>query len=68
MTDALERVRGGRVVSVQAPAESPLGAPEHLAAIARAAELGGAVGIRAEGLASVTAIREAVDVPVIGLV
>ena len=68
MTDALERVRGGLVVSVQAVAGSPLAAPEHLAAIARAAELGGAVGIRTEGLAAVTAIREAVDVPVIGLV
>jgi N-acylglucosamine-6-phosphate 2-epimerase len=68
VTDALERVRGGLVVSVQAVAGSPLAAPEHLAAIARAAELGGAVGIRTEGLAAVTAIREAVDVPVIGLV
>ena len=68
MTNALERVRGGLVVSVQAAAESPLAAPEHLAAIARAAELGGAVGIRTEGLAAVAAIREAVLVPVIGLV
>ena len=68
MTDALERMRGGLVVSVQAHAESPLAAPEHLAAIARAVELGGAVGIRTEGVAAVAAIREAVDVPVIGLV
>ena len=68
MTDALERVRGGLVVSVQAPAGSPLAAPAHLAAIARAVELGGAVGLRTEGLAAVTAIREAVAVPVIGLV
>jgi N-acylglucosamine-6-phosphate 2-epimerase len=68
VTDALERMHGGLVVSVQAPAESPLAAPGHLAAIARAAELGGAVGIRTEGVAAVTAIREAVAVPVIGLV
>jgi N-acylglucosamine-6-phosphate 2-epimerase len=68
VTDALERMRGGLVVSVQAPAESPLAAPEHLAAIARAVELGGAVGIRTEGVAAVTAIREAVGVSVIGLV
>jgi N-acylglucosamine-6-phosphate 2-epimerase len=68
VTDALERVRRGLVVSVQAPAESPLAAPEHLAAIARAAELGGAVGIRTEGVAAIAAIREAVAVPVIGLV
>ena len=68
MTDALERMRGGLVVSVQAAPDSPLAAPEHLAAIARAVEVGGAVGIRTEGLAAVTAIREAVAVPVIGLV
>jgi N-acylglucosamine-6-phosphate 2-epimerase len=66
--DALERMRGGLVVSVQAAPGSPLAAPEHLAAIARAVEAGGAVGIRTEGVAVVRAIREAVTVPVIGLV
>jgi N-acylglucosamine-6-phosphate 2-epimerase len=66
--NALERMRGGLVVSVQAGADSPLAAPEHLAAMARAVEVGGAVGIRTEGVAAVTAIREAVAVPVIGLV
>jgi N-acylglucosamine-6-phosphate 2-epimerase len=38
-----------------------------MSAIARAAELGGAAGIRAEGPADVRAIKEAVAVPVIGL-
>jgi len=68
VTDALERMHGGLVVSVQAPPGSPLAAPEHLAAIARAVEAGGAAGIRAEGVAAIRAIREAVEVPVIGLV
>ena len=68
VTDALERMRGGLVVSVQAASGSPLAAPEHLAAIARAAEAGGAVGIRTEGLEAIRAIRAAVAVPVIGLV
>jgi N-acylglucosamine-6-phosphate 2-epimerase len=68
VSDALERMRGGLVVSVQAAPGSPLAAPEHLAAVARAAEAGGAVAIRTEGLAAVAAIREALDVPVIGLV
>jgi N-acylglucosamine-6-phosphate 2-epimerase len=68
VTGALERMRGGLVVSVQAAPESPLAAPEHLAAIARAVEAGGAVGIRTEGVAAIAAIREAVRVPVIGLV
>jgi N-acylglucosamine-6-phosphate 2-epimerase len=68
VTDALERMRGGLVVSVQAARGSPLAAPGHLAAIARAVEAGGAVGIRTEGLETIRAIREAVEVPVIGLV
>jgi N-acylglucosamine-6-phosphate 2-epimerase len=68
MSEALERMRGGLVVSVQAAAGSPLAAPEHLAAIARAVEAGGAVGIRTEGLETIRAIRAAVAVPVIGLV
>ena len=68
MSGALERLRGGLVVSVQAAPGSPLAAPEHLAAIACAAEAGGAVGIRTEGIAAVRAIAEAVEVPVIGLV
>ena len=68
MNAALERLRGGLVVSVQAAPGSPLAAPEHLAAIARAVEAGGAAGIRTEGVDAVRAIGEAVEVPVIGLV
>lgn len=63
----LEAMRGGLVVSVQAPPGSPLATPEAMSAIARAAELGGAVGIRAEGPEDVRAIKRAVAVPVIGL-
>jgi len=68
MTDALERMRRGLVVSVQAAPGSPLAVPEHLAAIARAVEAGGAVGIRTEGVETIRAIREAVGLPVIGLI
>jgi N-acylglucosamine-6-phosphate 2-epimerase len=64
---SLEAMRGGLVVSVQALPGSPLASPETMSAIARAAELGGAAGIRAEGPADVRAIKDAVAVPVIGL-
>jgi N-acylglucosamine-6-phosphate 2-epimerase len=64
---SLEAMRGGLVVSVQAPPGSPLATPETMSAIARAAELGGAAGIRAEGPEDLRAIRRAVAVPVIGL-
>jgi putative N-acetylmannosamine-6-phosphate epimerase len=64
---AIEALRGGLVVSVQAPEGSPLRHPVHMAAIARAAEMGGAVGIRANGGPDIAAIVTAVGVPVIGL-
>jgi N-acylglucosamine-6-phosphate 2-epimerase len=63
----LEMMRGGLVVSVQAAPGSPLASPETMSAIARAAQLGGAAGIRAEGPVDVRAIKRAVSVPVIGL-
>jgi N-acylglucosamine-6-phosphate 2-epimerase len=64
VTGVLEALRGGLVVSVQAPPGSPLADPEQLAAMARAASLGGASGIRAT---EVAAVKEAVALPVIGL-
>jgi N-acylglucosamine-6-phosphate 2-epimerase len=64
VSGALEALRGGLVVSVQAPDGSPLAEPSHLVAMARAASLGGAAGIRA---VEVAAVKEAVALPVIGL-
>ena len=55
------------MVSAQAPPGSPLRGPSHMAAIARSAELGGAVAVRAEGAGDVSAIKAAVGLPVIGL-
>lgn len=65
--DQLDRLRGGLVVSCQAPPGSPLRDPTIMAAMATAAAEGGAVGIRAEGSDDVAAIRSAVDLPVIGI-
>ena len=64
MSGVLEALRGGLVVSVQASPGTPLDAPEHIAAMARAAALGGAAGIRA---VEVAAVKDAVTLPVIGL-
>src|SRR3546814_14971896 len=55
------------VVSCQARADHPLHGPTHMAAMARAAAGGGASAIRADGPADVTAIKAAVDLPVIGI-
>ncbi len=61
-------MRGGLVVSVQASPGSPLASPETMSAIARAAELGGATGLRVEGPADIRAVKDAVGVPLIGLI
>ena len=65
--DVIERLTGGLVVSCQAKEESPLRGPTFMAAMARCAEIGGAVGIRANGPDNIKAIREAVGLPIIGI-
>jgi len=63
----IDALRGGLVVSVQAPEGSPLREPDVMAAIARAAEQGGAAGIRANGADDIAAIRSVTGLPLIGL-
>lgn len=57
----------GLVVSCQALQDEPLHGANHMAAMAKAAKMGGAVGIRANSEKDVKAIKEAVDLPIIGL-
>lgn len=61
----LEAIRGGLIVSCQTGA--PLNGPDFMGPMAKAAELGGAVGIRANGAENVAAIRKMVDLPIIGI-
>ncbi|MFD0704504.1 N-acetylmannosamine-6-phosphate 2-epimerase [Alloscardovia venturai] len=63
----IESLRGGLVVSCQAYPGEPLRHPETMAQMAQAAVLGGAVGIRCQGLADIAAIKGQVGVPVIGI-
>lgn len=58
---------GGLIVSCQAPEESPLRDPYVMAQMALAAEKAGAVGIRAEGVEDIRAIRAVCALPVIGI-
>ena len=55
------------VVSCQARADNPLHGPVFMAAMARAAEAGGARAIRANGPDEIRAIRQATTLPIIGL-
>jgi N-acylglucosamine-6-phosphate 2-epimerase len=65
----LDRLRGGLVVSCQAREGSPLHGPQFMAAFAKAAIGGGAVGIRADGVSDIAAIRTEIgpDVPIMGI-
>ena len=61
-------LRGGLIVSCQAPAGTPIDDPVFIRAQALTVELAGASAIRAEGIENVRAVCAAVKVPVIGLI
>lgn len=63
----LNALRGGLIVSCQARPGMPLHGADHMAAMARAALLGGAAGLRACGVEDIRAEKEATGLPVIGL-
>lgn len=67
MDASLQSLQGGLVVSCQAPPNSPLHDPIVIAAIAEAAVLRGAVGVRIDSPAHIQAVRQRVTVPIIGL-
>lgn len=57
----------GLIVSCLATEGEPLHGPHFMAAMARAAEAGGAVGVRANAPADIAAIRQVTALPIIGL-
>lgn len=61
------RPLSGLIVSCQAREDNPLHGPVHMAAMARAAEAGGAAGLRANGAADIAAIRAVSALPIIGI-
>ena len=63
----LSYIRGGLIVSCQARGDNPLSGPQYMVPMARAAHMGGATGIRAEGPDDVRAIVRTVPLPMIGL-
>lgn len=63
----VEGLRGGLIVSCQAAEGSPLDRPEVIAALAAAAERGGAVGVWINGPANIRGVRAAVRIPIIGI-
>ena len=63
----LAAVKGKLIVSCQALENEPLHGTEIMAKMALATKIGGAAAIRANGPADIKAIKQAVDLPVIGL-
>lgn len=67
MTDPIATLTGGLIVSCQAYPGEPLRHPETTAQMAEAVVAGGAVAIRAQGLADISFIKGRTTVPLIGL-
>lgn len=63
----LGRLEGGLIVSCQAREGHPLHNPHVIAALARAAEAGGAAGVRVNGESDIAAVSVFVTVPIIGI-
>lgn len=68
MNSILNKLQNQLIVSCQAEGNSPFNDPEDVAKFAVCAEMGGAAGIRTEGVKKARAIRVAVSLPLIGLV
>ncbi len=65
--DFLEKVQNKLIVSCQALPDTPLDKPEIISAIAKSVELAGAVGLRANGVNDIRAIRQNSSLPIIGI-
>jgi len=63
----LSRLSGGLVVSCQARPGNPLAGSEAMALMARAAELGGAHGLRVDDARDVAAVQRASTLPIVGI-
>lgn len=68
MNELLRKLKGQLIVSCQALEDEPLHGYEIMARMAIAAKEGGAAAIRANGKADIKAIKQAVELPVIGIV
>ena len=66
--EILAKIKGKLIVSCQALPDEPLHGSEFMAKMAFAAKEGGAAGIRCNTVVDIHAIKEAVDLPTIGII
>ena len=67
LIDALNKVKGGLIVSCQALDDEPLHSSAIMMRMARAAQIGGAVGIRANSPQDCMEIKKNIDLPLIAI-
>jgi len=65
--ELFNKLRGGLIVSCQSEGDDPFNSPEGVTMFAKAAVMGGAVGIRSRDIDKTAMIVKSVNVPVIGL-
>lgn len=65
--EVISALRGGLIVSCQVPDDSPLHGALYTMTMARAAEKGGARGLRVRSYEDIFAVKQAVSLPIIGL-
>ena len=62
------KIQNGLIASCQPVDDGPMDKPEIVAAMAQASVIGGAAGLRIEGVDNLKATRPTVNVPIIGIV
>jgi N-acylglucosamine-6-phosphate 2-epimerase len=67
MASVIEKLRNGVIVLCHAEGDEPFNFPDYIAAFAKAAEMGGAVGIRVQGFDNIRSVRSAVRLPIVGI-
>ena len=66
--EVLDKIKFGLIASCQPVDDGPMDKPEIVAAMAQASVIGGAAGLRIEGVDNLKATRPTVNVPIIGIV
>lgn len=64
----MHEFKRGLIVSCQAQADEPFFGPQYMAKMAIAAEMGGAIGVRVNTIPDIEAVKQAVKIPVIGII
>lgn len=65
--NSVANVKDGLIVSCQFEADDPFNAPDYVSLFALSAQLGGAAGIRTEGIDNIKAVKSCIKLPLIGL-